>query len=298
MKTWSIHSSWLIVPHCQPGQVLQAWAHALQAAACWGFFFSLFVFFPYVLRFHAPWPHQRNWQGTELSLNINCTSQVLSVRTVTAISCFAFPNTLHVRNLTDVSQQLWRGEPDSQAAVRAVYYFTITGGVLWELWAELKKHMEERQRKKSKVTVGRKEPKPPHRDQSPNSKVISTWSLNTLRHWFSTRYSQIFIMCAVKSVASSWHEFAYEFKIPVFLWRHSRISTVCTDRTPLIKHLPWTMTTTTTKTCKTQHVVLKRKTPVQRYWLSLCHLPCCMVITLCAVCYGSHSLLTSEIKLN
>lgn len=164
MKTWSIHSSWLIVPHCQPGQVLQAWAHALQAAACWGFFFSLFVFFPYVLRFHAPWPHQRNWQGTELSLNINCTSQVLSVRTVTAISCFAFPNTLHVRNLTDVSQQLWRGEPDSQAAVRAVYYFTITGGVLWELWAELKKHVEERQRKKSKVTVGRKEPKPPHRD--------------------------------------------------------------------------------------------------------------------------------------
>lgn len=75
-------------------------------------------FFYYLVRLRAIWPHKRNWQGRELSVNINCMSQGLSGRTMTAISCFTFPNTLSVWNqsgvIPDLSQQLRRGEPDSQ----------------------------------------------------------------------------------------------------------------------------------------------------------------------------------------
>lgn len=63
-----------------------AWDHRLQAAAC--------IFLLFFLVLYATWPHQRNRQGRELGLNINWLSQGLSVRTVIAISCFAFSNTL------------------------------------------------------------------------------------------------------------------------------------------------------------------------------------------------------------
>lgn len=97
------------------------WAHCLRAAA--RFFF---IFYYYSVRL-ATWPHRRNWQGRELSLNINRMSQGLSVRTVMAISCFAFPNTLCVGNqsgvIPDLSQQLRRGEPDGWTSIiRAVCY--------------------------------------------------------------------------------------------------------------------------------------------------------------------------------
>lgn len=124
MKTQSVHSCWLIAARCQPGQKLHAWGHRLQAAAC---------FFYYLVRLHATWPHKWSWQGRELSLNITCVSQGLSVRTVMAISCFTFPNTLCVGNqsgvIPDLSQQLRRGEPDGQTIIRAVYYSKIIGAL-------------------------------------------------------------------------------------------------------------------------------------------------------------------------
>lgn len=93
----------------------------------------MFFLFYYLVRLHATWPHKRNWQGRELSLNITCMSQGLSVRTVTVISCFTFPNTLCVGNqsgvIPDLSQQLRRGVPDGQTIIRAVYYSKIIGAL-------------------------------------------------------------------------------------------------------------------------------------------------------------------------
>lgn len=97
---------------------------------------SFFLFY-YLLRLHVTWPHRQNRQGKELSLNINCMSQGLSVRTVMAIRCFAFPNTLCVRKqsgvIPDMSQQLSRGEPDGQIIISAVYYKDHRSAVLLAL---------------------------------------------------------------------------------------------------------------------------------------------------------------------
>ena len=69
--------------------------------------------------------------GTAESLNVYCMSQGLSARSVMAISCFAFPNTLCVGNqsgvIPDLSQQLRRGEPDGRTFIRAVYYSKSIG---------------------------------------------------------------------------------------------------------------------------------------------------------------------------
>ncbi len=104
--------------------------HELIASKLLHVFIYLFY---YLVRLHATWPHKRNWQGGELSLNINRMSQGLSARTVMAISCFAFPNTLCAGNqsgvIPDLSQQLSRGEPVSRTIIRTVYYSKITGAL-------------------------------------------------------------------------------------------------------------------------------------------------------------------------
>lgn len=145
MKTQSIHSCWLIAAQRQPGQKVLAWAHRLQAAA---YFFSFF-FLHYSARLHVTWPHKRNWQRRELSLNINWMSQGLSARTVTAVSCITFSNTLCVGSqsgvILDLSQQVRRGEPDGQTIIRAVYCSKIRGVLRTEVKRQKQKN---EQRKK------------------------------------------------------------------------------------------------------------------------------------------------------
>lgn len=143
MEAQSIHSCWLIAAKRQPGQRVLAWAHRLQAAACFFFFFLHCS-----ARLHVTWPHKRNWQRRELSWNINWMSQGQSARTVMAVSCITFSNTLCVGSqsgvILDLPQQVSRGEPDSQTIIRAVYCSKIRGAANWSQETETEEWTEEK----------------------------------------------------------------------------------------------------------------------------------------------------------
>lgn len=79
MKTQSIQSCWLTA--VSTSAKARNCTHELIASELLHDFFFFFL-----LLHGETWPHNRNWQGGKLSLNINCMSQGLSARTVMVFS--------------------------------------------------------------------------------------------------------------------------------------------------------------------------------------------------------------------